>query len=513
MALDVSGRREMIALLVQELRSSLQHSQVLTPESEGYAESIKRWSDAVEMRAGIVVYVGSADDISTTITLSRKYLVPFVVSGGRHSSSGASSTLGGLVIDLAKMRRVLVNVPTKTVRAQGGCIWEDIDNAAADHSLAMVGGTVNHTGVGGLTLGGGYGWLSGRYGLTIDSLLAVQIVLADGSIKAASAEENADLFWAVRGAGHCFGVVAEFTFQAHEQKDPIWAGQLVFLASKQLDGVIAFANDLVSNNDGNSGMLMGITAPPFMSELAVVTTLFHNGNSSEAEVVFKGLLDLQPLRNTTQERPYREMNSIMNHLVPSGGRRLSKGASFVPPLSPDFVRSLIGELQELHSRVRGSPRTILLFEFFKPDAWCQVPEEATAFASRGRQQNLMIGPLWNKAEDDMICRDWARTLAGMAKSELERVKDKAGRPQWMERIGEYGNYDGELLLLTCNQMSGSSIAPLGLLSDARGIYGHNYERLRELKDKYDAANVFNKSHAIVPSDGGKRESDGENSTQ
>lgn len=396
------------------------------------------------MTQGIVVYVGSAKDISTSIVLSRRFGVSFAVSGGRHSSSGAASIDGGLVIDLAKMRRVAVDASTKTVRAQGGCIWEDVDAAAAEHGLAMVGGTVNHTGIGGLTLGGGYGWLSGRYGLTIDSLLAVQIVLADGSIREAAAEHNDDLFWAVRGAGHCFGVVVEFTFQAHEQKSPIWAGQLVFPASEKLDDVVAFANDLVSSNDGSSGMIMAITAPPFMNEIAAVTTLFHNGSKAEAEAIFKRLLDLQPLRNSTQERPYPELNGIMNHLVPYGGRKFSKGASFVTPISPEFIRSLISRLKDLHSKVRGSNRTTLLFEFFNPEAWCKVPLESTAFANRGRHQNIMIGPFWNEAKDDVVCREWAGTLAKMANRELERVKDEAGRPDWMERIGEYGNYDGEL---------------------------------------------------------------------
>ncbi|KAL8703408.1 MAG: hypothetical protein Q9201_003411 [Fulgogasparrea decipioides] len=476
---ETDERREPIQLLVQELRSSLQVSQILVPESEGYAQSIKRWSDAVEMKASVVVYVGSAEDISTTIKLSRKYLVSFVVSGGRHSSSGASSTTGGLVIDLAKMRRVEVEAATKTVRVQGGCVWEEVDEAAAEHSLAMVGGTVNHTGVGGLTLGGGYGWLSGRYGLTIDSLLSVEIVLADGSIMTASADDNPDLFWAVRGAGHCLGVVSEFRFKMYDQKNAVWAGQLIFPSSKKLDEIVGFANEFVSSNNGDSGMTMGITAPPFMSEPAVVTTVFHNGGIAEAEAVFRGLLDLQPLRNTTQERPYKTVNSMMNHLVSYGGRKLSKGASFVPPLSSDFVRSLIAKLQDLHSRVPGSQRSVLLFEFFKPDVWCQVPEEATAFANRGRHQNLVTVPFWNEAEDDQACREWARMIARSAKEELERAKEEAGRPAWMERIGEYGNYDG-------------------LLSDARGIYGHNYDRLRRLKTKYDRDNVFNKSHAIAP---------------
>ena len=215
--------------LVRDLKRTLASSKILTPESEEYLDSIKRWSDSVEERAvrpfqigsiivfevkpadserqAIVVYVDSAQDIASTILLSRRYSTSFAVAGGKHSSSGASSSNGGLVIDLAKMRKVEIDPLTKTAKVQGGCIWQDVDDAAGDYGLAMVGGTVNHTGVGGLTLGGGYGWLSGRYGLTIDSLLQVQIVLADGSIKTASKDENPDLFWAVRGAGHAFGVV------------------------------------------------------------------------------------------------------------------------------------------------------------------------------------------------------------------------------------------------------------------------------------------------------------------
>lgn len=294
-----------------------------------------------------------------------------------------------------------------------------------------------------LTLGGGYGWLSGRYGLTIDSLLSVQIVLADGSIRMASADENADLFWAVRGAGHCFGVVAEFTFQTYEQKNAIWAGQLLFPASEKLDQVITFANQFLETTNGDSGMVLGITQPPFIQEIAIATTVFHNGNQAEAEVVFKGLLDLKPLRDTTQERPYSKMNSMMNPFVPYGGRKLTKGASFVPLLSADFARTLIKELQDLHSKVPGSLRSVLLFEFFKPDVWCRVPEDATAFANRGKHMNLMIGPFSSEAKDDETVRVWAREIARLSREELERVKDEAGRPAWMEKIGEHGNYDGE----------------------------------------------------------------------
>ena len=410
-----------------------------------------KWIRADVERQGVVVYVGSAQDIASTILLSRKYSVSFVVAGGKHSSSGASSTEGGLVIDLAKMRKVEIDTSTMTAKVQGGCIWQDVDEAAAAHGLAMVGGTVNHTGVGGLTLGGGYGWLSGRYGLTIDSLLQVQIVLGDGSIKIASNYENPDLFWAVRGAGHCFGVVSEFVFQTHEQKNDIWAGQMIWPLRTKLDGVLDFANDLLAMSDPDSAIVLGVTAPPFMREPAVVATVFHNGSYVDAERIFKPLLDLQPLKNTAQERPYREVNGMMNHAVPYGGRKLSKGVCFVPRLSADFVRSLIVDMQQLHRTVPGSRRTILLFEFFHPEGWCKIPNDATAFANRGRHQNVMIGPFWDNAEDDQKVRLWARQIAKKAKMELERAKKEAGSPAWMDRIGEYGNYDGTAVKTPTNR--------------------------------------------------------------
>ncbi|KAF2132454.1 FAD-binding domain-containing protein [Dothidotthia symphoricarpi CBS 119687] len=465
-----------VGLLAVKLRNTLENSTVLTPDSEGYAKSIQRWSDAVEMRAGIVVYVGTTEDVSTTVKLSQEYSISFAVCGGKHSSSGASSSAGGLVIDLGKMRAVEVDTSTNTVKAQGGCIWKDVDEAAADQELAMVGGTVNHTGVGGLTLGGGYGWLSGRYGLTIDSLLSVEMVLADGRIVTTSKDQYPDLFWAVRGAGHCFGVAVQFTFQAHPQNNSIWGGQMVFPASTKLDAVIDFANNLVETTRGDSAMVMGITQPPFMEEPAVIATVFHNGPEPEALKVFKPLLDLQPRVNTVKERPYREMNGVMNNAVNYGGRKLSKGASFKLPLRAPFVRSLMDGLKSLHSRVPGSKKTIMLFEFFHTAKLNSVSSDEMSFANRGTHQNLMFGPFWDNAEDDIASRAWAKGVAELARSELERTTQKSG-----ERIGEYGNYDA-------------------LAAKPRDIFGQNLDRLREIKMTYDPKNAFNKSYALVTAD-------------
>ncbi|KAI4159782.1 MAG: hypothetical protein LQ342_006293 [Letrouitia transgressa] len=210
--------------LLKRLQASLKTSKLLTPGSEGYATKIKRWADTAEKEAAAILLANSTADISSTLLFAQEHNIDFAICGGGHSTSGSSSSEGGIVIDLSLMRQVTVDPSVMTITAQGGCLWVDVDEAAGKYGLATVGGTVNHTGIGGLTLGGGYGWLSGYHGLAIDNLLSVRMVLADGSLVTASDAENPDLFWAVRGAGQSFGVTVEFTYRAHEQKDPVWAG-------------------------------------------------------------------------------------------------------------------------------------------------------------------------------------------------------------------------------------------------------------------------------------------------
>ena len=365
------------------------------------------------------------------------------VHGGGHSSNGSSSTNGGLVIDLRKMRKVTVEPEKQTVLAQGGTIWADIDTATAEFGLAVVGGTVNHTGVGGLTLGGGYGWLTGRHGLTIDSLLEVTIVLADGSIKKASAYENSDLFWAVRGAGQSFGVVVEFMFQAHEQKNAVWAGSLYFPAKSKLEAVVEFANHLVEVTDGNSAMGIVLNWPPFMSELTAVAVVFHNGSKEEATKLFAPLLDLNPDKDTTAERPYSEVNSLLNKGTEHGKRRTAKGACYVTPLCPTFVRSLVEELAQLYQEIPDATASAIVFEFYGTKQSSEIAPTATAFANRGQHQNAMASPGWTDPANDKGCYSWAGKVAQRFADELERVKKERGKPASMDRITEYGNYDGE----------------------------------------------------------------------
>lgn len=374
------------------------------------------------------------------------------------------------------MRRVSVDPLAKTIKAQGGCLWVDVDKAAGEHELVTVGGTVNHTGIGGLTLGGGYGWLSGKYGLVIDNLLAVQMVLADGSIVTASGDENIDLFWAVRGAGQSFGVATEFTYKAHEQKTPVWAGQLAFLPT-HLEELAEVANQLSKSSDGSSAMMYGFTTPPPLFKPVVLAVVFFDGPESAAKDHFAPLLALNPVRNLTSTMPYTAVNSLLNEWSVHGGRKSGKGSSFATPLRPSFFKSMFDEYTALQTRIPDA-RALILFEFFASEKICSVPQSATAFASRGHYQNVIVSPRWTDPKDDDACRAWAREMAAKFDDEAARAKRDGERTMDLGGVGQYGNYDG-------------------LNDKPSAIFGSNYTQLRKLKMIYDPGNMFCKAHLKI----------------
>lgn len=268
--------------------------------------------------------------------------------------------------------------------------------------------------------------------------------LADGSIVEASEQSNSDLFWAIRGAGECFGVITKFTFRLYDQKNSVWSGQMVFSAGEHLEAIVNFANEIVAAGNPDVGMLMGITAPLFVPGLAIVVTAFYNGVQEEGEAIFAPLLRLCPIKNTCAQRPYCTMNGIMNHAVEYGGRKHSKGASFVLPLRPAFVRELTEELVFLHEEIPSTRRSILLFEFYHNAEIVRTPHTATSFANRGWHQNALIAPYWENEKDDERCRRWLMHMSAFFRKELDRQGIHNGNSAEMQAIGEYGNYDGML---------------------------------------------------------------------
>jgi len=390
----------------------------------------------------IVVYPTTAKDVSTAILFGRTHFLEIATVCGGHSTGGSSSTSGGLVIDLSKMRSVTVDPVKKAITAQGGALWSDVDDAAAAHDLATVGGTVNHTGIGGLTLGGGVGWLTSAYGLTIDNLLEVEIVLADGKILRASEAENADLFWAVRGAGACFGVVTEFVYKAHELKNPVYGGFLVF-PPPMIAQVFEFANRQMENHDGKHGMAIAFGCPPPAFQPVVLAGVFYNGSEEEAKRFFAPLLELGPLAAHTAMMPYPAINTVFNPVMTHGDRKTTKGSAYLYPLDAEVAQEIFNDFTAFVQKVPDAAQSVLIFEYFGTDQIVKVPQTATAYANRASYCNIMINPRWAQESNDSICRGWAREIAAKFSTRLEEDKKRRDVDKMtQEAVGQYGNYDG-----------------------------------------------------------------------
>ncbi|KKK14878.1 FAD binding domain protein [Aspergillus rambellii] len=463
---------------IQSLREALVSSTVYTPGQDGYREALTRWSDTGIKQAGIVVQPADANDVRTLLLWAQQQDIDLAVKCGGHSVSGTSSSEGGLVIDLSRMKNVRVNLADKTVTVGGGATWRDVDEAAAEYGLAAVGGTVNHTGVGGLTLGGGYGWLSGMYGLTIDNLLAATVVLANGDVVTTSATENPDLFWGLRGAGYNFGVVVEFTYQAYEQKEPVYAGILAFTPDK-VEAVVEVLNKLLLDTPDPRAGAMCIFAQPRGAPVPMANlVIFFNGAHEEGEKHFAALLALGPVVNTAGMMPYSQVNALQNPMATYGDRKSFKGVFFHPPLSPAFARTM---LDDFTAKVQEDPdlgASALLLEFYDMGKVCEVPRNSMAFASRGSTQNGIITLRWTDASKDQQNRAWAREMQARWKQNLEG----SVTPELKPEVPQYINYaePGDSVVIN--------------------IYGENLAKLQELKAKYDPKNVFCKMHPIKFSD-------------
>lgn len=458
---------------LKELLKETKADVLLPGDGQKYEDIIQRWSESCVKRASAVVAVRSTSDVSATLEQIRKHKLPFTVRGGGHSTSGAASIQDGIVIDLSKMHGVTVDPQARTITADGGTIWEDVDNAAAEHGLATVGGTVNHTGVGGLTLGGGYGYLSGKYGLTIDNLLSVEVVLASGEVVTASKSENEDLFWAIRGAGQNFGVVTKFTFQGYPQENRVFAGPLVFPPTA-LAKIVEFMNKFHETNDGNQALLVAFSSPPPANAPVILTQMFHNGTEEEGKKIFADLFTLNPLANMSGMVPYKVLNSLLNVSAGFDGRKLFGGGAFKLPLEPSFVQNVYNEFQAfVESKEKFAvAQSMMLWEVVPYKKVMEVKNEETSFANRGDYYNVATMFKWFDPTLDTEMRTFSRSLLKKA-SETAADRSKDGG------VGQYGNYASE------------DVA-------ANEIFGENVRRLEDLKQKYDPDNLFSYGTKLTP---------------
>ncbi|UKZ52882.1 hypothetical protein TrVGV298_006669 [Trichoderma virens] len=446
----------------QDLRNTVK-GVILTPGDEGYLESLKRWSEASVKPAAVVVQPDNAEEVSKTVKYATANAIPLTVMSGGHATSGSSSSDGGMVLDLRRINSVHVNPAGQTVTFGGGCKWAQVDEACAKHGLATVGGTVNHTGVGGFILGGGMGWLTPKLGLTIDNLLSAQVVLADGSIVTASEKENDDLFWALRGAGQNFGVVTSFTLRLYHQ-EKVYAGPIIFTLDK-LPAVVAFTNWFHHNHTGNEAFWAGVCgSAPGASDPAIMCMVFRSGSQKEGEEFYKPLLNLGPLNVLAAEMQYHKANDLVPHCE-ERVRRLQGGANFVMPLDVDFVQRIADEFLAFVEDKGIGGGSMCMFECVPWGKVISVPKDATAYPSRGEFYHFATVIMWQDEELDDEVRQFQRNLLG-------KVREKGHQGPG----GQYANYVEKM--------------------NPKLMFGDSLGRLRVLKKKFDPNNVFYKWHGL-----------------
>ncbi|OQE34236.1 hypothetical protein PENCOP_c025G08944 [Penicillium coprophilum] len=458
-----------------KLRGAITKGEVLMPWDDGYAASLKRWSSAAEMKSAVIVRPTSAEEVSVAVKYAVANKLPFAVCGGGHSTSGMSSS-EGMVIHLGNMRKVEVDQAKMTVSFDGGCLWSDVDSALDAYGLATVGGTVNHTGVGGLILGGGHGWLTAKYGLTIDNLISAQIVTADGSILEASELHNPDLFWTIRGAGAQIGVVTRFTSRVYKQ-GKVWSGTLTFLPIK-LPELVAFANEF-HNRGQREGHCLTIVVgytPDGASRVLSAIPLYH-GPEWEAKQYFANLLSIGCITNYTSMMNIAQVNQLQNPMCEYGMRRLQGSGNVMMPLHTTAFQQIADTIWSFHNMYPDVKFCSLLVEIFPTHKLREVSQDATAYANRGEFYDAVTTFGWtNPALDSAVRLCNSKLCAQIRRDngyEWSRRADSRDKP-----VGRYLNMEAELVI-------------------PRQAYGWNLEKLQMTKRKFDPENIFRKWHGVA----------------
>ena len=393
------GVAEVEMTAVEALNEDLRGS-VLLPTSAGYDDARRIWNAMIDRRPAIIARCAGAADVASAVNFARAHDLLVAVRGGGHNVAGNAVCDGGLMIDLSGMRSVHLDPSAGRARAAGGATWGDFDAETQVFGLATTGGLISDTGVAGLTLGGGIGWLTPSYGLACDNLASVDLVLADGKMVTASADENSDLFWGLKGGGGNFGVATSFEFDVYPV-GPILFGGMTLYPLDEAQAVLHHFLDFMAANTDALGAIVGFTTTPDGQPVLALIAVY-NGPLSDGEVALEPLRRFRkPLLDTFGPIPYRKIQTLFDAGAPPGLRNYWK-SSFLNSLPDDALAAVIGQ-----ARNRPSPKSKIFLEFLG-GAFARVPREATVFDHRSSRFNLLIIGAWKDETDDEINRVWAR---------------------------------------------------------------------------------------------------------
>lgn len=433
---------------------------VVTEADPGYDESRAVWNAMIDKRPALVAHCTNAADVAAALAHGRERDLLVAVRGGGHNIAGLSTCDGGIVVDLSEMKAIEVDREAGTARAEPGLRWVEFDAATQEHGLATTGGTVGDTGIAGLTLGGGFGWLCGKYGMTIDNLLSAEVVTADGRVLTASADENPDLFWALRGGSGNFGVVTSFVYRLHPV-GPVITGGGVFHRLEDAPEVLRFYRDFAANAPDEITTYCGFIPGPHGPVIAIAAA--HCGSLEAGERALAQLKEFgSPVHDAVGPIPYVKQQSLLDDLLPLGVHNYWK-AEYVDGLSDGVIEAMC----EAYARV-PSPRSIVLLIPVNGAA-SRVAPDATAFPHRDpRLVGVGIYSVWSDPSEAPANVEWTReTWDALQPFSTGGVY-----------VNDVADDEGE--------------------DRARAAYGSNYDRLALIKAEYDPDNVFRLNSNIRP---------------
>ena len=445
---------------------------VITAELAGYDDARAVWNGRVDRSPQLIARCTGAADVAAAVRFAREHDVEIAVRGGGHNVAGTAVCDEGIVIDLSAMRAVSVDAVSHTADVQGGALWGDVDHETQAHGLATTGGIIGHTGVGGLSLGGGLGWLMRKHGLTVDNLIEAEVVTAAGDIVRASARDHPDLFWALRGGGGNFGVVTSFRFALHPVGPAVVAGP-VFWAAEDTTDVMRFYREFVADAPDELGTVIRLGTIPPLSVIdsglhfrpAIAVACCYAGRLEDGERAVGSLRRFgTPLVDLVGPARYVDHQSGLDETVPHGWHYYWK-ATALAGLSDEVI-----EIVTECSARASSPRSYAAI-FHLGGAVARVPSDATAYPGRDVAHHMTIDAAWLPAEDESV---------GPFETEWAREFFRALQPH---RAGVYVNF------LDADDDS----------SRVREAYGDDtYLRLTEIKSTYDPDNLFHHNKNIEP---------------
>lgn len=452
---------------LEKFRSEIKGS-VLLPDHADYHEVRKIWNAMIDRRPAVIVRCADSADVQRAIGFAREQSLELSIRGAGHNIAGSALSEDGLVIDLSTLKKVRVEADKKRAHVDPGATLHDFDEAVQSYGLATPVGINSTTGIAGLTVGGGFGWLTRKYGMTVDNLLSADVVTADGAKRTANSKENADLFWAIRGGGGNFGVVTRFEFQLHPVGPEILAGLMIF-PFRQAKQVLQKYRQLADSapEELNVWAVLRKAPPlPFLpsdvhGKEVVVLAIFYAGDIAAGQKLIEPIRDFGDLHGEhIGPQPYVQWQQAFDPLLTPGARNYWKSHYFTELSDPalDTLISYAGKLPYAHCEI---------FVGLLSGAANRVPSDAMAYAPRHVKYVLNVHGRWETASEDRAGIDWCREFF------------KASAPY----------ADGSVYVNFMTEDEATRV---------QSAYGSNFQRLAQIKKKYDPDNLFHLNQNIKP---------------